>query len=159
MSASAQQVFNFGCQLFKLDPDETALCINGISVDANEAGAFVHTFKPNDECFFISCDVDTADRVQGFLYMEGDHVRLKGLSKADLNGQFGTLQELEKSSCNGQGMMHVKLDGSGLLLRVKPLNFVPSSPDIRMLAPRRDFHKTSLRDSSGIGLPSDVMRE
>ncbi|CAK8994587.1 unnamed protein product [Durusdinium trenchii] len=59
------------------------------------------------------------DASLGISLREGDRVILKGLSKAALNGQTGTLQSFQKAS---KGRLPVKLDSSGSMLAVKPEN-------------------------------------
>jgi len=54
----------------------------------------------------------------GVSLLEGDRVRLQGLTKPGLDGQIGTLQSFAKAA---KGRLPVKLD-SGQLLAVKPEN-------------------------------------
>ncbi|CAE7694673.1 unnamed protein product [Symbiodinium sp. CCMP2456] len=58
------------------------------------------------------------DLSAGLSLLEGDRVRLKGLSKAGLDGQTGQLQSFDRAT---KGRLPVKLD-SGQLLAVKPDN-------------------------------------
>eukprot|EP00439_Symbiodinium_sp_Y106_P062598 s2789_g9.t1 len=67
------------------------------------------------------------DSSAGLSLLEGDRVRLKGLSKAGLDGQTGKLQSFDRAT---KGRLPVKLD-SGQLLAVKPDNLEKMASESR----------------------------